>query len=69
MFYKQVEEYRFSMPKEHSAYLAFKSRLNEMGIRFLEEGGHTTATISVTTRSNFDVNNKCDILKITKEGK
>lgn len=69
MFYKQVEEYRFSMPKEHGAYLAFKSRLNEMGIRFLEEGGHTTTTISIRTTGFFDIDDNCDILEIVKEEK
>ncbi len=67
MFYKKKEEYRFSMPREHSAYLAFKDRLKSMGIGYTEEGGNTEATISITTRGFFDVDNNCDILKIVKE--
>lgn len=67
MFYKKKEEYRFSMPREYYAYLAFKERLKEMGIKYLEEGGNTEGTISVTTRGNFDVDELCDILSLTKE--
>lgn len=67
MFYKKKEDYRFSMPREHMAYLAFKDRLKEMGISYVEEGGHTEGTISVITRGNFDVDDGCDILSIVKE--
>ena len=67
MFYKKKEEYRFSMPREHSAYLAFKDRLKNMGIKYTEEGGNTEATISITVCGFFDVDNNCDILKIVKE--
>ena len=67
MFYKKKEEYRFSMPREHSAYLAFKDRLKNMGIKYTEEGGNTEATISITVRGNFDVDKYCDILKLTSE--
>lgn len=66
MFYKKKEEYRFSMPREHSAYLAFKDRLKEMGIKCIEEGGHMEATIAVYANGNFDVDNKCDILGLVK---
>ena len=54
------------MPMEYYAYLAFKERLKAMGIRYVEEGGNTEGTISITTRGNFDVDAKCDILKLTK---
>lgn len=69
MYYKKKEEYNFSMPREHKAYLAFKDRLKEMGIRYIEEGGNTTANIAVVTRGNFDVDDKCDILELIKEDK
>lgn len=69
MYYKKKEEYNFSMPREHKAYLAFKERLKEMGVRYIEDGGNMTATISVTTRGNFDVDDKCDILELIKEDK
>lgn len=66
MFYKKKEEYDFSVPREYKAYLAFKDRLKEMGIKFIEEGGHTSETIMVVTRGNFDIDDKCDILKLVK---
>lgn len=66
MFYKKKEEYRFSMPREHSAYLAFKDRLKEMGIKYIEEGGLMEATIVVYARGNFDVDSTCDILTLVK---
>ena len=55
MYYKKKEEYSFSMPREYKAYLAFKERLKEMGVKYVEEGGNTTGTISVVARGNFDV--------------
>lgn len=67
MYYKKKEEYSFSMPREYKAYLAFKERLKDMGVKYIEEGGNTTGTISVTTRGNFDVDDKCDILELIKE--
>ena len=67
MYYKKKEEYSFSMPREYKAYLAFKERLKEIGVKYIEEGGNTTGTISVTTRGNFDVDDKCDILELIKE--
>ena len=69
MYYKKKEEYSFSMPREHKAYLAFKERLKEIGVKYIEEGGNTTAAISVVTRGNFDVDDKCDILELIKEDK
>ena len=67
MYYKKKEEYSFSMPREHKAYLAFKERLKEIGIKYIEEGGNTTATIAVVIRGSFDVDDKCDILELIKE--
>lgn len=67
MYYKKKEEYNFYMPREHKAYLAFKNRLKEMSIKFVEEGGNTMATISVVTRGDFEVDDKCDILSMTQK--
>lgn len=67
MYYKKKEDYSFSMPREYYAYLAFKDRLKEMGISYIEEGGHTEGVISITTRGTFDVDDKCDILNLVKE--
>ena len=67
MFYKRTESYRFSMPGEYKAYIAFKDRLKEMGVKFLEEGGHAEGTLSVVTRGNFDVDDKCDIWNLVRE--
>lgn len=69
MFYKKTESYRFSMPREYKAYLAFKDRLKEMGIKYIEEGGHTEGTISTIIRGTFDVDDQCDILELIKEEK
>lgn len=69
MHYKKKEEYSFSMPREYKAYLAFKDRLKELGVRYVEEGGNVTATLSVHTNGNFDVDDKCDILSLVKEDK
>lgn len=67
MFYKKTEQYRFAIPKEHSAYLAFKNRLSSMGIKYIEEGGHTEATITVIVKNNFDVDEDCSILQIAND--
>lgn len=61
MYYKKKEEYSFSMPREYKAYLAFRDRLKELGVRYVEEGGNTTATISIVTRGDFDVDDKGEI--------
>lgn len=69
MYYKKKEEYRFSMPREYYAYIAFKDRLRDMGVKFIEEGGHTEGTIVITNRGNFEVDCQCDILSMVKEEK
>ena len=67
MYYKKKEEYHFTIPREYKAYLAFKERLRSMGITFIDEGGNMNQIISVTTRGNFDVDDKCNILELIKE--
>lgn len=69
MFYKKTEEYDFVVPREYKAFLAFKDRLNEMGVKFVEQHRSMSCTISVVTRGDFDVDDKCDILDLVKEEK
>lgn len=67
MYYRKTEEYDFIVPREYKAYLAFKNRLNEMGIKFTEQHHSMTCTITVTNRAEFEVNDACDILELIKE--
>lgn len=69
MYYKKTEEYDFVVPREYKAFLAFKDRLNEMGAKFVEQHRSMSCTISVVTRGDFDVDDKCDILDLVKEEK
>lgn len=64
MYYKKKEEYSFSMPREYKAYLAFRDKLKETNIRFTEEGGNTTATISVITRGDFEMDEAGNIIEL-----
>ena len=67
MYYKKTEEYRFAMPREYMACLAFEKRLKDMGIMYTNEGGNTMVTLIVRTNGTFDVDDQCDILKMVKE--
>lgn len=67
MFYKKTEEYDFVVPREYKAFLAFKDRLNEMGIKFTDQHHSMSCTISVITRGDFEVDDKCDIWNLIKE--
>lgn len=67
MHYKKVEEYDFSVPREYKAYLAFRDRLREMGIRFTEQHHSMYCTISVLTSADFEVDDKCDIFKLIQK--
>ena len=69
MHYKKVEDYDFSVPREYKAYLAFRERLKEMGIRFTEQHHSMYCTISAPTSADFEVDDKCDILSLIKEEK
>ena len=69
MHYKKVEDYDFSVPREYKAYLAFRERLKEMGIRFTEQHHSMYCTISISTFADFEVDDKCDILSLIKEEK
>jgi hypothetical protein len=67
MYYKKTEEYRFSMPREYKACIEFKNRLEEMGIKYLDEGGNMYATISVRTTGDFEVDENCSFYNVGKE--
>ena len=69
MHYKKVENYDFSVPREYKAYLAFRDRLKEMGIRFSEQHHSMYCTICVNTSADFEVDDTCDILGLVKEEK
>lgn len=56
MYYHQTERYSFSVPREYKAYLAFKEKLKESGIKFIELGGHMEQVIEVHLRGRFIVN-------------
>lgn len=64
MYYKKVEEYDFRVPREYKEYLAFRDRLNEMGIKFAEQHHSMSCTITVLNHADFEVSDKCDILEL-----
>ena len=66
MHYTKIDEYWFSVPREYKACLAFKDRLREMGVKYYEESHLMNVTIRIYTRGDFEVDDKCDILKLTK---
>lgn len=66
MYYKKIESYDFRVPREYKAYLAFRDRLNEMGVRFVEQHHSMSCTITVLTQADFDVDEKGDILDLVK---
>ena len=67
MHYKKVEDYDFSVPREYKAYLAFRDRLREMGIRFTEQHHSMSCTVSVFNNADFEVDDSCNILDLVKE--
>ena len=67
MHYKKVEEYDFRVPREYKAYLAFRDRLKSMGIIFSDQHHSMSCTVTVLTQADFEVDDKCDILKLIKE--
>lgn len=69
MYYKKNEEYDFRVPREYKAYLAFKERLDAMGVKYVDQHHSMSCTITIHTSGDFDVDDKCDILSITKEEK
>ena len=67
MHYKKIEEYDFRVPSEYKAYLAFRDRLKEMGIKFADQHHSMTCTVTVLNHADFEVNDKCDILSLVKD--
>lgn len=67
MFYKKTEEYDFRVPREYKAYLAFRDRLNEMGVKFIDQHHSMSCTVTVVTHGDFSVNDNGDILDQVKE--
>ena len=55
MQYKKEEEYTFNVPQEYKAYLDFKYELQDMSVRFIEEGGSSFQTILIISTGMFDV--------------
>lgn len=69
MHYKKVEEYDFRVPREYKAYLAFRDRLKEMGIKFADQHKSMSCTVTVLSQADFEVDDQCDIFKIITEEK
>lgn len=69
MRYKKTEEYDFRVPREYKAYLAFRDRLKDMGIKFMEQHHSMSCTITILNHADFEVDDKCDILSLIKEEK
>lgn len=67
MFYKKVEEYDFRVPREYKAYLAFRERLNEMGIKFVDQHHSMSCTVSIVTRADFEVDDECDVYELIRQ--
>lgn len=67
MHYKKVEEYDFRLPSEYKAYLEFRERLRNMGVRFADQHHSMSCTVTVLTHGDFEVDDKCDILKLVTE--
>ena len=62
MYYKKVETYSFSMPREYKAYLAFKQKLKDLGASFTDEGGNIFQEISVRENGRFEIDDDGVIL-------
>lgn len=69
MRYKKTEEYDFRVPREYKAYLAFRDRLKDMGVKFMEQHHSMSCTITILNHADFEVDDKCDILSLIKEEK
>ena len=67
MHYKKVEEYDFRVPNEYKAYLAFRDRLKEMGIKFADQHHSMSCTVTVLNNADFEVSDQCDIFKLIME--
>lgn len=64
MFYKKTEEYDFMIPREYKAYLAFREKLKDLGVKFIEQHHSMSCTILAYTNGDFEVDDKCNILEL-----
>lgn len=67
MYYKKVETYSFSMPREYKAYLAFKQKLKDLGANFTDEGGNIFQEISVRENGRFEIDDDGVILNMKEK--
>ena len=67
MYYKKVETYSFSMPREFKAYLAFKQKLRDLGQTFTDEGGNIFQEITVRANGRFEVDEEGVILNLKED--
>lgn len=65
MYYKKTEEYDFRVPREYNAYLAFRERLKEMGVKFIDQHHSMSCTVTVLTHGNFEVDDDGTILNFS----
>lgn len=63
MYYKKVETYSFSMPREYKAYLAFKQKLKDLGTTFTDEGGSVFQEVTVRANGRFEIDDDGVIIK------
>lgn len=67
MYYKKVETYSFSMPREYKAYLAFKQKLKDLGKTFTDEGGNIFQEITVREGGRFEIDDDGVILNLKEK--
>lgn len=67
MYYKKVETYSFSMPREYKAYLAFKQKLKDLGTNFTDEGGNIFQEITVREGGRFEIDEDGVILNLKEK--
>lgn len=67
MYYKKVETYSFSMPREYKAYLAFKQKLRDLGCTFTDEGGTMFQELTVRTGGRFEVDEDGVIINLKEK--
>lgn len=54
MYYKKVETYSFTVPREYTWYCEYKQQLMDAGIHFVESGGNSMLEIQVVERARFN---------------
>lgn len=63
MYYKKVETYSFSMPREYKAYLAFKQKLKNLGATYTDEGGTMFQELTIREGGRFEIDDDGVIIK------